>query len=74
MTKYIQSNSWDLAEPKWHIGEKRQSLGARTGRVFAEYYVTACNQKYLGGSYGYSITNNRPNDICANCKRIEARR
>lgn len=59
----------------WHVGVRRESRGAVTGKLFAVYFKTRCNNRTLGGPYGYSKRDVHPGDgmVCARCEALAAK-
>lgn len=56
----------------WHLGRKRELRGEKTGKLIATYYVAACNNRQLGGAWGYARINNIPDNasICPRCLKL----
>jgi len=64
--KWISGNSGG-----WHLGVEKEHRGAKSGKVYSRYVVTACNGKQLGGAWGHRETESPPpENICKHCAKI----
>lgn len=68
-TKYISSNQSYACSGLWHVGVRHELCGEKTGKIFSIYYVTKCNGRQLGGSWGYKTADELPegSEKCPRC-------
>lgn len=71
MTTWINSLAGS-GQVVWHLGEKRELRGVKTGTIKRTYYVTKCTGKQLGGAYGYVTREDTPiiDLACKRCAKI----
>jgi hypothetical protein len=70
-TKFIKSPDKDT----WHLGLRKDSLGARSGLILHVSYRTACSGKQLGGAWGQTERLELPegSSLCPRCKAALAK-
>lgn len=70
---FIASNAKDGAY--WHLGRYHESRTAVTKTLIRFYHTTACQNRLLGGAWGYSTHLAVPSNgvLCPRCAAILAR-
>jgi len=69
MNLWISSNR---ATDLWHLADRREMRGDRTGKIICTYYVTACTGHQLGGPWGQSMEKGAvpPGMVCPRCEKL----
>ena len=59
----------------WHIAERKELRGDRTGELLHTFIVCACSHKQIGGPWGHRTWRQpgRPSPICKRCYAKEKR-